>query len=169
MAAGNEFSRIFLIDHLPEGGLRFEIDANPAERAALAERFGLLALDALGASGWIVAGPLPGSVAVDGRLTARATQSCIVTLEPVPVAAAEAFRRLFVPAAAQREVEVDPLADEPEPLPGRHLDVGEIVAEELALALDPYPRAPGADDAVLETGDDEPRGPFAGLARRRGG
>jgi hypothetical protein len=42
-------------------------------------------------------------------------------------------------------VSADPLADdELEPLVGDRIDVGESFAEELGLALDPYPRAAGA-------------------------
>jgi hypothetical protein len=53
---------------------------------------------------------------------------------------------------------IDPLADEPEPLEGDRIDLGEIVAEELALAIDPYPRAPGAELAAAApaAGDTEP-------------
>jgi hypothetical protein len=55
---------------------------------------------------------------------------------------------------------------------GDIVDLGEVVAEQLALALDPYPRLP---DAVVELPDDpveeaEPRpNPFAALARLRRG
>jgi hypothetical protein len=50
------------------------------------------------------------------------------------------------------------------PLEGR-IDLGELAAETLALALDPYPRWEGAD-AVAEQGmlaDEFDAGPFAGL------
>lgn len=43
---------------------------------------------------------------------------------------------------------VDVERDEPEPLEGTILDLGEIVAEELALSLDPYPRGPLADEIM---------------------
>jgi hypothetical protein len=38
-----------------------------------------------------------------------------------------------------------------EPFEGDAIDIGEAVAQQLALALDPYPRAPGAS---LEGGGD---------------
>jgi hypothetical protein len=52
---------------------------------------------------------------------------------------------------------------------GETLDLGEALAEQLALALDPYPRAPGASLAAAEDEEDESpaRGPFAGLAPLR--
>jgi uncharacterized metal-binding protein YceD (DUF177 family) len=71
-------------------------------------------------------------------------------------------------------------ADAPEPLSGNMLDVGEIVAEQLSLAADPYPRRPGAkledvmpkprkgEKAEMEAGKGEQRRhPFAGLAALR--
>jgi hypothetical protein len=60
------------------------------------------------------------------------------------------------------------------------LDVGEIVAEQLALAADPYPRRPGVKledvlpkprnagkDGSRAGKSDRPRHPFAGLAALR--
>ena len=53
-------------------------------------------------------------------------------------------------------------ADAPEPLSGNLLDVGEIVAEQLSLAADPYPRRPGAK---LEDVLPKPRGGWPARAR----
>ena len=48
---------------------------------------------------------------------------------------------------------------------GGAIDVGEAVAQTLALALDPYPRAPNADAALQAAGitDEADLGPFAAL------
>ena len=63
--------------------------------------------------------------------------------------------------------------DAPEPLTGNMLDVGEIVAEQLSLTADPYPRRPGIKledvmpkpKGVGRRSAPEPRRhPFAGLA-----
>jgi hypothetical protein len=67
---------------------------------------------------------------------------------------------------------VDPDApDPPELLVGNTLDVGEAIAEHLALALEPYPRAPGAEFQILaeaEPVEAEKRpNPFAILQTRR--
>ena len=58
--------------------------------------------------------------------------------------------------------------DDVEPLEGVELDVGEIFAQQLALALDPYPRAADADALVarelgpnIALGEDEPEGALA--------
>jgi hypothetical protein len=66
--------------------------------------------------------------------------------------------------------------DAPEPLQGNLLDVGEIVAEQLSLAADPYPRRPGVtlEDVMPKprqggrpSRNEQRRHPFAGLAALR--
>jgi uncharacterized metal-binding protein YceD (DUF177 family) len=167
VATGNELSRTFVVDPLPEIGLTFEMTATADERAALARRFDLINLDALSARGTVQPGDVPGWVVLEGRIEAEVVQSCVVTTEPVPAAVSSEFRRIFAPPVEEgAELELDPLADEPEPLPGSRLDIGEIVAEELSLALDPYPRIPGAEPTDI-AGQDEASGPFAALERLR--
>lgn len=169
MSAANEFSRTFLVDPLPEGGLDFDLVANAGECAAVARRLELLALDRLEAQGRIEAGPARRGIVVEGRLRAAVTQRCVVTLEPVPQAIDTGFRRLLVADLDESddEIEIDPLADLPEPLGSSLVDVGELVTEELALALDPYPRAPGVPEVAVEVPADEATGAFAALARLR--
>jgi hypothetical protein len=77
-------------------------------------------------------------------------QSCVVTLEPVDSLINESFERTYRTghghdSSGRSLAEEDlstPLADDDdwEPLAGDSIDVGEVAAEELALALDPYPR-----------------------------
>lgn len=172
MSAGNELSRLLLVDPLAEGGLDFAFEASQQERAKLSRRFDLVAIDSLSASGTVTRGPMPSSIVVEGRLAADAVQTCVATLEPVPEHVEADFRRLFVVGDSgddgEADIEIDPLDDLPEPLAGPMLDVGEVVAEELSLSLDPYPRAAGAEGLpALRTSDNGEGGPFAVLARRR--
>lgn len=171
MSAGSELSRLLVVEPLADGGQGFDLTATPAERTALVRRFDLVALDSLTARGSVEHGALPGSIVVTGRLVADAAQTCIATLEPVPEHVDAEFRRVFMPGAdgnAADEVEIDPLDDPPEPLAGPTLDIGEIVAEELSLSLDPYPRAPGAEGLPPAAAGEGGEHPFAALARRRG-
>ena len=173
MSAGNELSRLLLVDPLAEGGLDFAVEASQQERAKLSRRFDLVAIEGLSATGTVTIGPMPSSILVEGRLVADAVQTCVATLEPVPEHVEAEFRRLFVlddrGDDGEAEIEIDPLDDLPEPLAGPMLDVGEVVAEELSLSLAPYPRAPGAEGLpALRSGDNGDGGPFAALARRRG-
>ncbi len=101
----------------------------------------------------------------DGRLHARVVRICVVTLDEFEAEVMEAFAVRFVPAGAEAE-EIDPEADDEIAYNGKMLDLGEAAAEQLALALDPYPRRPGAS---LPDEAPAPARPFAalGLARHR--
>ncbi|SMF43411.1 Uncharacterized metal-binding protein YceD, DUF177 family [Tistlia consotensis] len=169
--AAGEFSRPFNLRELGERPVRREVEADAHERAALAERFGLIGLERL--VGELTLRRLRGGsvVRVTGRLSAAATQRCVVTLGPVPAVLDEGFELDFQPAGGQdaAEVVLDAEVDEPEPLEGDRLDLGELVAQQFALALDPYPRAPGAELVQRDWGaSDEEEvpsdNPFAALA-----
>jgi uncharacterized metal-binding protein YceD (DUF177 family) len=167
-AAPPEFSRLAALDRATETPQSWTIEANEDERAALARRFGLISLGRLVATlTW--RRQAGGLVRLDGELAASLAQPCVVTLEPVPADLAESFTLRFMPgiAAEDREVVIDAEADDPpEPLGDGPVDVGEIVAQQLALALDPYPRAPGVDlGTVLPAA--EPESPFAVLRTLR--
>ncbi len=168
-APAPEFSRPFRLEHLGNAAVTERLSATPAERAALARRFGLISLDRLEAEltvAWRAAGTL---LEVSGRLWAAAVQRCVVTLEPLPVQLDEAVALRFASAGArpsphappdeEPEEAFDP--DAPDPLPPEGLDLGEEVAQALSLALDPYPRAPGA--SLPEAAGDGADHPFAKL------
>lgn len=119
-------------------------------------------------------------VALDGRLRGIAVQSCVVTLAPLEQLIDERFVRHFDPAAEAdgegAEIEVDALAeDPPEPLVGGRIDLGAVLCEQLALVLDPFPRADGAEvpeafrapEGEADDPDDRPPSPFAKLASLR--
>jgi len=145
-AAPSEFSRPVALDRATAAPHFREIVATEAERAALAGRLGLVALDLLSARlSW--RREAGGLICLEGELEAQVTQSCVVTLEPVAARVTDRFVRHFVQGAApaEDEVVIDPEADDPaEPLGDGLVDAGEIVTQQLALALDPYPRAPGS-------------------------
>lgn len=137
-----EFNRRVKLDTLDGGRLRRDIDADERERELLARRFGLVSLDRLQASltlGRVSGGPL---VRVEGRLEADVVQRCTVTLEPVAGHVEDSFAELYGPPDFKTgSGEEDEM---PEPFDGDAIDTGELVAQHLSLALDPYPRAPGA-------------------------
>jgi uncharacterized metal-binding protein YceD (DUF177 family) len=168
-----EFSRVFRVDELSPGGSTVTLTADAAERAALARRFGLLALHALTATVRIA--PRPGSrggrsVKLEGSFEAEVEQECVVTLEPVRSVIADKFVLRFAEHAAPDDTDVTLDAeseDPPEPLVDGAFDLGEAVAELVALAIDPYPRAPGAvfEVPAEEAGQEERTSPFAVLRR----
>ena len=175
--AAPEFSRRVVADSVPTSGLTREITAEAAEREALARRFDLIAIDSLTATLRLrrVRGEM---VRVTGKLTAAVVQACVVTLEPVPEAVEDEFEALFAPPhlvpEEEEEIEVGfavSTEDEaPEPMEGGIIDIGELVAQHLSLALDPYPRKEGAsfaeiDDPYEEDAEQPAKpNPFAKLA-----
>lgn len=165
-----EFSRPVAVDTLGPGRTEIVIDASPDERVALANRFGLVALDKLTAT--VGVRPVArGSVRVEGKVVADVVQSCVVTLDPVPAHVEEAFAVTFAPPSRNEthaEVVVSLEDDDPEPLVGGAIDIGEVAAEHLALGLDPFPRLPGASFvAPPDPAEMAPASPFAELARLR--
>ena len=142
------------------GGAALDIVASEGERAALAKRFGFLGLPAFSAR-VTVDRRLGGQIVVEGRLRGKIVQACVLTLDPVTQELDDAFRIVFKQDLAEErdpesgEAVLSAQADAPEPLAGNMLDVGEIVAEQLSLAADPYPRRPGAK---LEDVLPKPRG-----------
>ena len=138
-----EFSRPVELARLGGREALYPITATPPERAALARRFDLLSLDRLEAE--IRLERLPrGMVRVSGRLLAELVQACVVSLEPVASRLAEEFTMLYGPGDPGESLVIDYESDLVEPLDGSAIDIGEAVAQQLALALDPYPRADGA-------------------------
>jgi hypothetical protein len=156
-----EFSRPLALASVPAGGLRLALEAGPEERAALARRLGLLALPALSAD-LHLAPEADGKVQVTGTLRAEVEQACVVSLEPVRQAIEEPVAwRLLPDGVAPSDGDEDP--DDIE-CPGDVAELGEALAQQLSLALDPYPRAP---DAQLpeDPGAGGAHGPFAALAK----
>ncbi|WP_375401825.1 DUF177 domain-containing protein [uncultured Sphingomonas sp.] len=163
-----EFSRPERVDTISGRERVVELEARPAEREALARRFGLLAVESLGAS--FAVAREHGALTARGRVTARVVQACSITDEPVASTVDERADLLFVPAGPAGEAEVELSADALDTIiyEGREIDLGEAAAETMALALDPFPRAPGADRALREAGvlteeEARPLGKLAGL------
>jgi hypothetical protein len=177
----SELERLIDLDRMGPSGAALEIVPSDGERAALAKRFGFLGLPAFSAR-VTVDRRAGGHIVVEGRLRGRILQACVLTLDPVTQDLDESFRIAFKPDMADDrdpesgEAVLNSQADAPEPLTGNVLDVGEIVAEQLSLAADPYPRRPGAklEDVLPKPRHggrkgppEQRRHPFAGLAALR--
>ena len=159
----SEFSRP--VDERQVTAKPIQLEATAEERTALAKRFGLVAIDRLEAT---VAIERHGeALAARGKLTAAIVQSCAVSGEDLPVAVREPLAFRFVPAAAghrpDEEVELD--ADELDEIEfsSTSVDLGEAVAQSLALAIDPFATGPDAE-AARRLLDDRATSPFAALA-----
>lgn len=173
-----EFSRLLPLERLDrEGSVELEIVAEADERAALAARFGLPGIESLAAR-LRVRRTAIGEVVVTGTLKASPIYVCVVTVEPFVGSVEESFALRFAPPVAEEATDRSAGPedeDPPEPLEGDALELGEPVAQQLALALDPHPRAPAAalDEeaaaaaARLAGEEASPARPFAVLERLR--
>jgi uncharacterized metal-binding protein YceD (DUF177 family) len=159
------------VAQIPETGLHRDIEADPAIRQAMAEMGGLR--EVLSAQASLDVTPTSGGrFHVAGRVRARIGQTCVVTLEEIETDIDEPVDLIFAPSeqvpqmaalvddAEQGDEDTpDPL----EPIENGMIDLGKVATDALYLAVDPYPRKPGAVfEPMVEAADPEDH-PFAAL------
>ena len=146
-----------------------KVEASEAERKALARRFALVRIDRLEAEAALEADG--DAVVAKGRLRAAIVQSCAISGEDLPVTIDEPLALRFVPEepVTEAEIELDESKLDEIPFAGTAFDLGEAVAQSLALAIDPYAVGPEAERVRKEAGllDEAASGPFAALAALR--
>jgi uncharacterized metal-binding protein YceD (DUF177 family) len=161
-----EFSRLVRLDRIGPQPFRQRIEATYDERERLSRRFDLLSLDRLTAtvdlyrrSGEIIR--------LEASFEAEFVQSCVVTLEPVAGVISDRFFLAYGPPEEELR-EIPTSGDEAafEPLVGDAIDIGEAVAQELSLALPPFPRDSAAS-MEIEFIEMPSAGPFESLAPLR--
>lgn len=156
-----ECHRPLSLDRIGTLGLDMTVEANAVERAALAVRMNLPAILSLSCVFHLIRESRD-KVLARGVLRAAVTQICVVSLEEFDATIEEVFQVRFVPAGEESD-DIDPESDDEIPFEGNAIDLGEAMAEQLGLALDPYPRMPGIEMPEIE---DEPEPhPFAALRR----
>lgn len=161
---------------LPAGAVLIEADER--ERAALAERFGIVSIEALDAR--VELELCSKGVRAEGTLQADITQICAVSSEPFPVRIEETISLRFIEAGTaslapsdEDAIDFDVTADDCDEIEheGESFDLGEAVAQSLGLAIDPYAEGPAANAARRKAGiikEGEEEGPLAaGLAALR--
>jgi hypothetical protein len=160
-----EFSRPLRAHEVGGTPRRLALEANAGERAALAARFGLLALDSLSAS--LEIKREAAGIRVTGSVAAKGAQPCVASAEPVSFRIKEHIALLLTDAAPEGgEIELGSDDLDVEVLDGDVIDAGEIAAQAFALGLDPYPRLPGSVAGVLSEDEAvEARSPFAALKK----
>lgn len=172
-----EFGHRLRLDTIDAVGRTLTISADEGQRASLARRFALPELSRLEAE--LNVRREGDNVRLTGTVHASYVQSCTATDAPVPGKITETFELLFLPethlqATPDEEIELDNEDCDILPHDGAAIDVGEAVAQTFYLALDPYPRAKGADRELREAGvvpEDEagPMGALAGLRDKLAG
>lgn len=137
-----------------------EIEADAAECAAIADRLDIMSIEKLSVQLELFR-DLTGDVNVIGRIVSDVVQACVVTLEPVPQ---HIDARLFQRFSGRAEEEEGEDEDPVEPIVEDEIEVGDVIVQNLSLALDPYPRAPEAEFEEVDDEAGKPTGPFAALA-----
>ena len=166
-----EFSRKVDIREIGEKPLH--LSATPAECAALARRFAIVAIHRLEAD--IALEPIKQTILATGSFTADITQSCAVSAEDLHVHITEPLTFRFIPAGTKRrteaEIELAPEDFDEIEFTGTAFDLGEEVAQSLGVAIDPFAVGPMAEETRRKAGllDAESSGPFAALARLKKG
>ncbi|MCX8998968.1 DUF177 domain-containing protein [Rhizobiaceae bacterium BDR2-2] len=169
------FSYPVKVGHISANPVDVHVEADAEERAGLARLWNIPEVRSLKAVMSIARWKKDG-VRVKGQVTAEIVQSCIVTLEPVDALISESFEQIYVPEGSrlarlttgeEGEMVLDPEGpDLPEAFTGDSVDAGVTVAECVALAIDPYPRKPGAAFAthIEDDGENDRKpSPFAVL------
>jgi uncharacterized protein DUF177 involved in 23S rRNA accumulation len=165
------FQRQVKVDDIKDGAEGL-IEANPVECRAIAETLDLVALHRL-ACAYRLHHQGGGRIGLKGTLQAAATQTCVVSLEPVESVIDVPVEMEFWPLALIGELSTEdkahPLRDWPEPIREGKVDLGAAIYETFATALDPFPKREGAsldwqDGEGQPQGEQTPKGPFAALA-----
>lgn len=122
-----------------DGPRRFRLEADAAERGAVALRLGLPGIARIAVEAEVEPSG-PGAFRARAELRARVRRACVVTLDEFDEEVRAAFEAAFAPPGAAGA----PGDDGPEPVRDGALALGDLAVEHLSLALDPYPRHPDA-------------------------
>ncbi len=163
-----EFSFFVNCDNLKEAEKTFDLRADAEQRTALAARLDLLSLDSLKVKA-VVARQSSDLVAVHCDCSADYVQQCVVTGKPLENNIKFSFDRLFSASAklylgsdTEPEWDSEPAVssvdddapEPPDPMSDGGFDLGECVAEQLSLEIDPFPRAADARFEGLSSAGD---------------
>ncbi len=178
--AGEEFTRWINVERLGRDPIVFDISASEEECANLAQRLSIVEMLGLVVSGSLSRKSDKSLIELTGSVKADVVQSCVVSLEPVAQKIEEKFAVCYTFDKEDINVEdVDYVAsleedDLPEFISDGRIDVVQAIVEQIALAMDPYPRADDAENTKnagvlrdaekeVETSEPEVHKPFANL------
>ncbi|MCP5083407.1 MAG: DUF177 domain-containing protein [Alphaproteobacteria bacterium] len=170
-----EFSRPLEISELEHGQIVRELTADTTELSALQQRYDVEALWSASAS-LTISPEAEGVVKVTGFVRADLSQICSVSLEAVEEAINEPVSITYLPPGVDEpNVATDsPLEtqEDYEPFDGMSLELGEFVVQEIAAAIDPYPRKSGVvfgnQGQLGDNAPEERDNPFAVLQKLKG-
>ena len=167
----NPWSSRATVAQIPETGLHRDIEADESVRIALAKTGGLRDIEFARASFDLTRGR-DDSVHVQGRVSARVGQTCVVSLDPIENDVVEDIDLIFVPEGRVREFAASvneddgvsgEIPDPAEPIINGVIDLGHLATDVLFLGIDPYPRKSDAVFVAPASAMDPEDHPFAAL------
>ena len=163
-----EFPRPLEVARVSKLGSHEKLVATDAECAALAKRLTVPKIHSLKAE--LKALPWRGGgMKVGGQATLDLDQESVVSLELFRSTQVVPVERYFLNVKGDSDVDSELEID---PIENGIIDLGELVAESIALELDPYPRMPGENfTAIIESDpaeDEKPPSPFTVLQFPKG-
>ncbi len=165
------------VNELERTPKEFKLVATEAQCKDLAERFDLVSVEFLSGVLSVWDEGADSGVHIKGTISAKLTQRCIASLQPVPESFETGFDLMLVdPEMADRMddegVYLDPDAPDYDALEGDAVPLGEVLAQTLSISMNPYPRAEGAEldtkkvsGVSLNEPELERPNPFAVLAK----
>ncbi len=148
-----EFSRLLAAETVEATARKDHFEATIEECKALAKRFDLESLHFFRVD-FTLKRQKDGTIKVQGMLEAALVQRCVVSLDPVPTELVDHFEALFTetgPDAGEGGRHKDSelidfeQEDTPEIIENGVIDLGELAAQHLSLAMDPFPRRVDAE------------------------
>jgi uncharacterized metal-binding protein YceD (DUF177 family) len=136
------------------------LDIRPTreEYTELALRCGILEVKDLDAHITLTQGAKPDLFRIEGELHASVVQACGVSFTPVAEKIHESFDEILTtdPKALDAPEETDENPNQPvELIENDHVDLGDIIAQWLAVSLNPYPRSDTPEFAHIEQKENE--------------
>lgn len=153
------------IRKIPDTGLDFVLSSTPEERLKLAERFEIPEIKSLKVKGRIKGGDI---VKFSGEIKAQLIQKCVISMDlfasEMDVFFKEFFSENGTDFMAEENFNLD-MEDEDtvDLVKNGKLDIGEIIAQQFGLNLDPFPKKSGEYFDYIETDAADKPNPFAVL------
>ncbi len=170
---GHEFVHNIHSRDIRSAGVNMSVHPSVDDCGELARQLGVVAVSNVTAD-FLVKPERRFGYRLTGQISADIRQSCVVTGDPIDSRVDELVDILFLPpaeadrqaelASAEKETTFSANEDDIEALDKDSIDLAKVIAEFLAIGLDPYPRAPGVaiGDHIEDNGDgdDKPPSPF---------
>lgn len=177
---GSAFARWINVERLGRETLKVSLTASEEECRELADQLQIQTVNALSLNGELYRKDGTSLIELKGTVTADVEQACVVSLKPVQQKIEEDFVMCYTFSRDDAFIEdVDYVVsmeeeDLPELIQDGQIDIVHAAVEQVALALDPYPRAEDIDESLMssytadqdETEEDagiQTQKPFAGL------